>query len=97
MAYAALLQADIRLVILRTLAELPANRGNSSVLCSILDAKYGHAVTRDKVKTELRWLEEQGLVTIEEAGSVLVATLTERGADVASGRARVDGVKRPGA
>ncbi|RPL95492.1 hypothetical protein IPC1299_34340, partial [Pseudomonas aeruginosa] len=26
-----------------------------------------------------------------------VAKLTERGADVAAGRARVDGVKRPGA
>ena len=49
MSYADLLQADVRLVILRTLAELPANRGNSSVLCSILDSRYGHAVTADGV------------------------------------------------
>ncbi len=97
MSYGDILQADVRLVILRTLAELPANRGNSSVLCSILDSRYGHAVTRDKIKTELRWLEEQGLVEIDDAGSVLVATLRERGADVAAGRARVDGIKRPGA
>ena len=97
MSYADFLQADVRLVILRTLSELPALRGNSSVLCSILDLKYGHAVTRDKIKTELRWLEEQGLVQIDEAGAVLVATLRERGEDVARGRARVDGVNRPGA
>lgn len=96
MAYAELLRADIRLVILRSLSELPACRGNSSVLNTILDS-YGHAVSRDNTKTELRWLEEQGLVTIDEAGAVLVATLTERGEDVARGRARVDGVKRPGA
>jgi len=96
MAYADLLRADIRLVILRSLAELPAYRGNSSVLNTILDS-YGHGVSRDNTKTELRWLQEQGLVTIDEAGAVLVATLTERGEDVAKGRARVDGVKRPGA
>lgn len=97
MSYTDLLREDARLVLLRTLSELPARRGNSSVLLSIMDSQYGHAVSRDYVKTELRWLEEQGLVRIEVAGSVLVATLTERGEDVAGGRARVDGVKRPGA
>lgn len=97
MSYADLLREDVRLVILRTLSELPSYRGNSSVLCTILDQKYGHAVTRDSVKTELRWLEEQGLIEIDQAGSVLVAMLKERGEEVARGRARVDGVKRPGA
>ena len=52
MAYADLLRADIRLVILRSLAELPAYRGNSSVLNTILDS-YGHGVSRDNTKTEL--------------------------------------------
>jgi hypothetical protein len=64
------------------------------VLASILD-QFGHAVTRDQIKTELRWLEEQGLLAIDEAGSVLVATLNERGQDAAEGRAFVDGIARP--
>lgn len=92
------LTAERRLVILRILAEMPVYRANSSVLHSML-ADWALESSRDQVRTELRWLEEQQLLTIEEAGdgAVLLATLTERGADVAAGRARVDGVKRPGA
>ena len=88
------LRQDQRLVLLRILTELPSYRANSSVLSEAMH-KFGHAMTRDQVKTELRWLAEQGLLTLEEAGSVLVATLEERGQDVAEGRARVDGIQRP--
>jgi len=88
------LRRDVRLVSLRILSEMPGYRANSSVIANLLD-QFGHSVTRDQVKTELRWLEEQGLLTIEDAGSVLVATLQERGQDVATGRATVDGVARP--
>lgn len=94
MSFAEYLRKDVRLVSLRVLAETPGFRANSSVLANLLH-QFGHSVTRDQVKTELRWLEEQGLVKLEEAGSVLVATLQERGQDVADGRAMVDGVARP--
>ena len=94
MSFADYLRKDVRLVCLRILSETPAVRANSSVLFNLLH-QFGHSVTRDLVKTELRWLEEQGLVKLEEAGSVLVATLSERGQDVAEGRAVVDGVARP--
>ena len=67
-----------------------------SVLTMALQS-YGHAATRDVVRTELHWLQEQGLVTVNDIGPVLVATVTERGQDVASGRAIQPGVKRPGA
>lgn len=90
------LRHDRRLVLLRLLAEMPAYRANSSVLYVALE-RFGHATTRDLVKTELRWLEEQELLAVEEVGPVLVSTLTERGADVATGRAVVPGVARPGA
>ena len=92
------LRQDQRLVLLRILAEMPTYRANSSVLHTVLNER-GHEPSRDQAKTELRWLEEQQLVTIEDIGegAVLLAKLTERGADVAAGRARVDGVKRPGA
>jgi Mn-dependent DtxR family transcriptional regulator len=94
MSFSDYLRKDVRLVALRILTETPGFRANSSVLANLLH-QFGHSTTRDSVKTELRWLQEQGLVNIEEAGSVLVATLTERGQDVAEGRAVVDGVAKP--
>ncbi|RLM23652.1 hypothetical protein BIY29_10140 [Brenneria alni] len=96
MKYQDFLREDRRLVILRILSELPGYRANSSLIYSAL-VQFGHSPSRDQVKSELRWLEEQGLVSIEDVGPVLVATETERGADVAAGRATVPGVKRPGA
>ena len=90
------LREDIRLVVLRLLVEMTAYRANSSVLTMALD-NYGHTLSRDQVKTELHWLAEQGALTLSDVGPVLVATLTERGQDIAAGRARVPGIKRPGA
>jgi hypothetical protein len=92
--YLSLLAADIRLVILRALAEDPGYTMNESVLQTVLGV-FGHTCSRDRVRTELRWLEEQGLISNQEVATVLVARLSARGADVASGAARVDGVKRP--
>lgn len=94
MSYSDYLRKDVRLVLLRTLSEMPSYRANSSVLATMLD-RWGHTVTRDQVKTELRWLDEQGLLSLDEAGSVLVATLSERGQDVSEGRAIMDGIARP--
>jgi len=94
--YSDFLRQDIRLVILRLLVEMTAYRANSSVLTMALD-NYGHTLSRDQVKTELSWLAEQGALSLEDVGPVVVATLSERGQDIAAGRARVHGVKRPGA
>jgi len=85
---------DRRLVILKALNEDAGYSHNSSVLQTIL-AQFGHRVSRDVVHTDLAWLEEQGLITTEDVASVRVATLTDRGADVATGAATVPGVKRP--
>ena len=92
--YADFLRKDTRLVLLRILVEMPGYRANSSVLSNMLH-QLGHSPTRDQVKTELRWLEEQGLIALEEVSSVLVCTLKERGQDVAEGRSVVDGVAKP--
>ena len=90
------LREDQRLVMLRILANMPSYKANSSVLTNVL-GEYGHSPSRDLVKTELLWLQEQGLVSIDDISNLLIATLTERGADVAAGRAQVPGVKKPGA
>ncbi len=94
--FASFLAEDRRLVMLRVLSELPAYRTNSFLLTTLL-SKWGHSPSADQVKSDLAWLQEQGLVTVEVIESVHIATLTTRGADVASGRAVVPGVKRPGA
>jgi len=87
---------DQRLVILRLLANVSSYTANSSVLHNGL-LQIGHVISRDQIKTHMRWLEEQGLVTVEPVFDLLVARMTERGSDVAAGRTTVPGVKKPGA
>lgn len=94
MSYLELITEDRRLVILRALAEDAGYSHNESVLQSIL-AAFGHTVSRDQVRSLISWLAEQDLVHVETVGSYMVAKLTGRGADVASGAAIVPGVKRP--
>jgi len=91
-----LFEADQRLVILRSLNEIQGYSANDSILNDVLYT-FGHNISRDAVRTHMRWLEEQGLITVQKIGErTFVAIITERGVDVATGKARVDGVKRPG-
>lgn len=94
MSFADVVVADIRLVILKALAEDQGYSMNESVIQEVL-AMFGHYVSRDRVKTELRWLEEQGLLELADVVGVLVARVSSRGIDVSTGTSRVDGVKRP--
>lgn len=93
MMFADLVTKDIRLVMLRSMAE-EGNALNESMLQSILEV-FGHNIGRDRVRTEMRWLEEQNLIQIDKVANVLVGKLTGRGMDVATGRSRIDGVKAP--
>ena len=84
-----------RLAILRALTEAVQHTVNDSVLSSLMD-QLGLPVTRDQLRTQLSWLEEQGLIRLTRpTEGLVVATLRERGADVAIGRAQIDGVQRP--
>ncbi len=93
MMFAELVAKDIRLVMLRSMAE-DGNCLNESMLQSILEL-FGHNVSRDRVRTEMRWLQEQGLIQIDTVAGILVGRLTGRGADIAEGKCRIDGVKCP--
>jgi hypothetical protein len=96
MSYADVINADMRLVMLRFLKEADGDyRLNSSILHKLLDSTAGYTTPRDKMLTELFWLKEQGLIALEESGNIFIATLTQRGLDCASGSARVPGVARP--
>lgn len=90
------LTEDRRLVILRLLSQAQQYELNDAMIRELLD-RFGHNVSRDRVRTDLAWLAEQELVTTDEvAESVITATITRAGLDAAAGRHLVPGVKRPG-
>ena len=93
MSYADFVTEHLRITILRLLDESPSMKSNESVLADAVN-DFGFAPSRDKVRTELYWLKEQGLVELS-GESCLVAGLTARGEDVARCRVTVPGVKRP--
>lgn len=93
--FADLLTSDIRLVILRALAQDLGYSHNDSILHAIVK-EFGHNVSRDVIRTQLTWLQEQSLVELKLVVDTYVATITQRGLDVACGDATVPGVKRPG-
>ena len=92
--YAETLRRHRRLSLLRILAEAPAYEANESLLTDVVN-HFGVTSTRDQVRTELAWLAEQGLATTEEPGGVRVAKVTQRGLDVAAGRAIHPDVQKP--
>lgn len=94
MNFGDLLAADRRLVLLRLLAEAPGYSANAYLLHSAV-AAFGHHVSADLLRAELHWSAEQGLIALEALGDTEIATLSERGLDVATGRATHPGVKRP--
>ena len=93
--FAQLQSENRRCAFLRFLAEDVDYAMNTSLLQSALDA-VGHGVSRDCVNADAAWLAEQGLVSCEDLGGIIVVKITQRGLDVAEGRAVVPGVKRPG-
>lgn len=94
MSFAEFQSADRRLVLLRALEAAAQYRANAILLRRYCDT-VGHVVSADAIETDLAWLKEQGLATLELVQGLTIATLTERGADVANGRASQPGVARP--
>jgi hypothetical protein len=85
---------DRRLVILRGLHAAAHYSANAYLLRRFAES-LGHTVSADRIEQDVAWLAEQGLVTRKAPEGVTVATLTQRGQDVADGSATVPGVARP--
>lgn len=92
--YPDILRRHARIAILRFLEGAPKYTSNASMLAAMLP-QVGIAYTRDQVTTELYWLEEQGMVDLENQGGFVVATATVRGAEIAQGIARHPDIQRP--
>lgn len=87
---------DLRLAILELLLGSPSYQANDSVLYSALTGMLGFPLTRDTLRTELSWLEEQGAVRLQAVSQTLIiARITERGTDYAQGIASNPNISRP--
>ena len=90
-----MMDEDRRLAILRIQYDTDGSV-NDSIAQDALD-QLGHRVGRQTIRDDFAWLAGHGLVTVDKLSDTLaVATITQRGQDAATGRVRVDGVKRPG-
>ncbi|WP_181443492.1 ArsR family transcriptional regulator [Porphyrobacter sp. YT40] len=93
-AAAAKLLTIQRLAVLQLLADQPSGSANDASLCEALNA-LEHIVSRDRMRELLFWLQGQGAVHLLDRrmeSGLVVATLTERGHDIARGRSRIAGV-----
>jgi hypothetical protein len=79
------LAEDRRLVILRLLTEAGGTANDSVLEVGLQQLGHRRGLTRDVVRADIDWLKARRLV----------ASITERGLNVAEGHETVDGVKRP--
>lgn len=85
---------DARLIILKALAAQTDERLHSGFIAEEL-IRFGIDRPREWIHGELDWLEQMGAVTLMKPGSVVVATLTEKGARHLRRSLVIEGVKRP--
>ncbi len=83
---------DLRRRILTILALETTYELNHIVIGDALE-QNGKATSTDCLINQLLWLNEQGFVTVEKKSSTYIAMLTDRGLDIAKGRARAYGVR----
>jgi hypothetical protein len=88
-------EAHRALAVLRAIERAPCYRMHELVLLDWLRV-IALAATRDELASTACLLEASGLVRLEQHDENRVLELTERGQDVALGRATAEGVLRPG-
>jgi len=90
------MREDARLIMLRALAEMqPDETLHSGYLQEAIATYGGIRKDREWVHDELRWLADRDAVTIRVPGSVIIATLTEKGHRHLRREIAIEGVKRP--
>lgn len=85
---------DARLIILKALAAQPDERLHSGYLADEL-MRFGIDRPREWIHGELDWLTTMGAVVVTRPGSVVVATLTDKGARHLRRAIIIEGIKRP--
>lgn len=90
-----IVRPDARLIILKALSAQTDERLHSGFIAEEL-RRFGIDRAREWIHGELDWLAEMGAVTLTKPGSVVVATLAEKGARHLRRAIMIEGVKRPG-
>lgn len=86
---------DCRLVILRALQEEQSGTLNSTVLLATIRT-FGYRQPVEFLITQLNWLEKTaGAVRLRNAGSVVIAELTQKGEDHLSRISPICGINKP--
>ncbi len=91
---AAKLETVLRLTVLQLLAGQPSGSANDASLCEAVNA-LDHVCSRDRMRELIFWLQSQGalhVLDLRTTSGLVVATLTEKGHDIARGRSRIAGV-----
>lgn len=91
---AQLMREQARLIVLKALAQQVDETLNSDL---ILPELHSFWIRKDRgwLHEEMRWLSDMGALTLIEAGTILVATLTEKGARHLRREIAIEGVQRP--
>jgi hypothetical protein len=92
--YGQMIRKHRRLAILRFLKDCDGYAANGSILRDVLNG-VGVSSTADQVTTELAWLREQGMISLDDLGSLMLATATTRGVEIAQGLASHPDIQRP--
>lgn len=92
--YETIVRQDARLIILKALSAQTDERLHSGFLSEEL-IRFGIDRPREWIHGELDWLEQMGAVTLIKPGTVVVATLTEKGHRHLRRATVIEGVKRP--
>lgn len=96
MSYAKLVSENQRLVILKCLSQAPAYSLASSHLRIAVNGVVAAPISTDALAAQLSWLQEVGVVQLDEVGGVAIARLKQRGLDVVEGAAVIPGIERLG-
>lgn len=90
------MREDARLIVLKALAEMqPDETLHSGFLQEAIATYGGMRKDREWVHDELNWLADRGAITIRRPGSVIIATLTEKGHRHLNREIVIEGVRRP--
>ena len=89
------IREDARLIMLKALNGQVDERLHSGYLQAELQ-RFGIDRAREWIHGELDWLAEMGVVTLTKPGTVVVATLAEKGARHLRRGVVIEGIKRPG-
>lgn len=89
-----IIREEARLIILKALAEQVNESLSSSLLEPVL-AQFAIYQERPWIHQQMDYLRTMGAVTIVDAGSVKIATLTDMGRRHLDRHVAIEGVKRP--